>query len=393
MSSSRVQKFLPGIPKGQKLYWRPSEIPTSALLLLALAAIAALIVVETFTRKEASDYYDEMLDASRLVQQSIETLRPVRGRIEPINPDVDPLRSGLIGVASSAITTNSGDLESKQATINPNWAAVAIRLLAEAGVEPGDHVAVAVSGSFPALNLAVYAALESMDVEPVAIISGSASQWGANVPEFAWMDIARELRDAELIDMQAQAATLGGIEDRGIGLDEGGQDLIRQAAERANIDLIVPDSYEDAVTQRIRIYNEGADGEPIAALVNVGGGTATTGPNSIDHYFGSGLIRTASSGAFRIPSVMGHFLQQGTPVINFSGIRNLATQHDLPYPPHRMESVGSGGVYRAESYQRWLAALMIILLLGLTALIMRSANIALATGRSGRSKDAMKPKV
>ncbi len=381
------------IPRGQKLYWRPSSIPNSALLLLAVAAIAALIVVETFTRKEASDYYDEMLEASRLVQQSIETLRPIRGRIEPINPDVDPLRSGLIGISSSPTTSNSGDLESKQATINPNWAAVVIRLLAEAGVEPGDHVAIAVSGSFPALNLAVYAALEAIDVEPIAIVSGSASQWGANVPEFSWLDIAHELREAELIDMRAQAATLGGIEDRGIGLDESGLRSIRRAAERAGIELVVPDSYEAAVNQRIRIYNEGRGDQEIAAFINVGGGTATTGPNSIDHFFGGGLIRTAPSGAFRTPSVMGHFLQQEVPVINFTGIRDLATQHELPYPPQRMESVGSGGVYRAESYQRWLAALMIVLLLGLTALIMRSANIALAAGRSDSGKDPMKPKV
>lgn len=381
------------MPRGQKLYWRPSDIPTSALLLLAVAAIAALVVVETFTRESASDYYDEMLDASRLVQQSIETLRPIRGRIEPINPDVDPLRSGLIGIASSPITSNSGHLEAKQATINPNWAAVVIRLLAEAGVAPGDHVAVAVSGSFPALNLSVYAALESMGVTPVVIVSGSASQWGANVPGFAWMDIARELRNAELIDMQAQAATLGGIEDRGIGLNQRGLQLIRRAAEQASIELTVPDSYEAAVTDRIRIYNEGASGEPLAAFVNVGGGTATTGPESIDHFFGSGLLRTAPGGAFRIPSVMGHFLQEGVPVINFSGIRDLSTQFGLPYPPQQMESVGSGGVYRAESYQRWLAALMIVMLLGLTALIMRSANIALAAGQSGRKKDAMKPKV
>lgn len=380
-------------PKGQKLYWRPSEIPASALLLLAVAAIAALVVVETFTREESSDYYDEMLNASRLVQQSIETLRPIRGRIEPINPDVDPLRSGLIGVASSPITSNSGHLEAKQATINPNWAAVVIRLLSDAGVQPGDHVAVAVSGSFPALNLAVYAALESMDITPVTIVSGAASQWGANVPGFAWLDIARELRNAELIDMRARAATLGGIEDRGIGLSDQGLQLIRRAAEQAGVEIVVPDSYEAAVVERIRIYNEGAGGAPIAALINVGGGTATTGPESIDHFFSSGLQRSASGGAFRIPSVMGHFLQQGVPVINFSGIRNLATQFDLPYPPQQMPSVGSGGVYRAQSYQRWLAALMIVLLLGLTGLIMRSANIALSTGQSGRRRDAIKPKV
>lgn len=381
------------ISRGQKLYWRPSEIPPRAMLLLAVAAIASLIIVETFTRQEASGYYEQMLGASRLMQESIEVLRPVRGRIEPINPDVDPLRSGLIGTASSPITSNSGDLESKQATINPNWAAVVVRMLAEAGVEPGDRVAVAVSGSFPALNLAVYSALASLDIKPITIVSASASQWGANVPGFSWLDITRELREANLIDITADAATLGGIEDRGVGLSEIGIGQIERSASRAGIELSVPGSYEAAVAERIQVYREVAAGEPIAALINVGGGTATTGPNAIDHYFGSGLLRTAPSNAFRIPSVMGYFLQEGIPVMNFSGIRDLATRYGLPYPPETMQSIGTGGVYRAESYQRWLAALMVMVLLGLTALIMRSANIALAASGSGPKANPMKPKV
>jgi len=381
------------IGRSQKLYWRPSKIPGRALLLLSIVAVAALFVVETFTRQQTSGNYDRMLSASRTMQQAVEVLRPIRGRVKPIDPSVDPLRSGLIGVSSSVTTSNSGDLASKQATINPNWAAVAVRLLADAGVEPGDHVAVAVSGSFPALNVAVYSALQVMEVEPVVIVSGSASQWGANVPEFGWMDMARELRDARVFDIKADAATPGGIEDRGIGLDESGMRAIRETAERADIELIVPDNYEAAVAERIRIYREGAQGEPIAALVNVGGGTSTTGPNAIDHYFGSGLQRSASSRAFRVPSVMGYFLREEVPVINFSGIRSLATRFGMPYPPEQMPSVGAGGVYNAEGYRRWLAGLMIVLLLGLTGLIMRSANIALAASEADQHRDTLKPKV
>jgi poly-gamma-glutamate system protein len=379
---------------GSKLYWRPSKVPGRLLFLLSAAALGALLTVETFTSRESTEYYDEMLSASRIVQQAIEHLRPIRGRIEPINPEVDPLRSGLIGVASSPITTNSGHLEAKQATVNPNWAAVAVRLLAEAGVEPGDQVAVAVSGSFPALNLAVYAALQAMDAEPIIIASGSASQWGANVPGFAWMDIARHLREARILSLKAEAATLGGLDDRGVGLNEEGKRLIRQAAERAGIELMVPDSYEAAVAERIRVYNDGSGEAPIKAMVNVGGGMATTGPASVDHYFDSGLSRSAPSGAFRVPSVMGHFLREDVPVIHFSGIRSLATRHGLPYPPQQqLPSIGSGGVYQAESYRRWLAGLMIVLLLALTAVVTRSANIALAADRRGKEADSLKPKV
>src|SRR5690625_7554602 len=102
-----------------------------------------------------------MLSASRHVQQSIESLRPIRGRIEPIDPEVDPLRSGRIGLPTSSITSNSGSLGDKQATINPNWAAMVIRLLAEADVTPRDQVAVAVSGSFPSHNATLCSALQA----------------------------------------------------------------------------------------------------------------------------------------------------------------------------------------------------------------------------------------
>ncbi|MDT8449085.1 MAG: poly-gamma-glutamate system protein [Wenzhouxiangellaceae bacterium] len=383
----------PGRGKRQQMYWRPTKIPGRALLLLAVAAIVALVVVENFKASEAAEYYDDMLSASRIVQEAIDVLRPIRGRIEPINPQVDLTRSGLIGVASSPFTSNAGDLEAKQATINPNWGAVVVRMLAEAGVKRGETVAVAISGSFPALNIAVYAAMEVMDVEPIIIVSGSASQWGANVPGFGWMDIARHLREARIVDIKADAATLGGIDDRGAGLNQRGIEMIRQAAEQAGIEVFLPDSYEAAVADRIRIYREAAGGTPIAAYINVGGGIASTGPSSIDHFFEYGLSRTAPPRAFRAPSVMGHFLRQDVPVLNFSGMLTLTTRYGLPYPPLEPVSIGSGGVYQAVSYRRWLAGLMIVLLVVLTGVIMRSANIALAVGGSSHTEDTLKPKV
>lgn len=377
----------------KKLYWRPTQVPGRALFVVLVAAAAAMFIVETFTNRQAAGYYDEMLRASRLMEKGIETLRPIRGRIEPINPNVDPQRSGLIGIASSPVTSSSGHLLSKQSSINPNWAAVVVRLLHEAGVERGDTVAVAMSGSFPAFNLAVYSALEILEIEPVIILSGSASQWGANVPGFIWPDMARELREAELFNIKAVAATLGGEEDRGIGLSREGIASIRRSIERAGIEMLEPDSYEAAVSDRIAIYREHAADRDIKALINTGGGTATTGPDSIDHFFKLGLSYTASAQAFATASVMGYFLENNTPVINLSGVKTLSIRYGLPYPPESEPSVGSGEVYSAVSYRRWLAGLMIVFLLGLTALIMRSAHIALAASQSEGKTGTMKPKV
>ena len=372
-----------------KLYWRPSRIPGRVLLLLLLAALAALLVVESSKQSRTGEYYDEMLQASRLMKRGIETIRPIRARVHPIDPQLDPLRSGLIGIASSPVTSNSGHLMAKRATINPNWAAVVVRMLSDAGVAPGDKVAVAVSGSFPALNLAVYSAVEVMELDAVIIASGSASQWGANIPRMLWLDMARELREAGVFDVREAAASLGAEEDRGIGLPEEGITSIRATIERAGVPLLFAENREASVSERMAIYREGSP-KPIKALINVGGGSATTGPDSIDHYFDTGLSRSVRARAFALTSVMGQFLSEGVPVINLSGIKGLSARYGLPYPPLEPQGIGAGGVYQGESYRRWLAGLMILMLVGLTAFVMRSAHIALVA----ESRDTtLKPKV
>ena len=372
-----------------KLYWRPSRIPGRVLLLLLLAALAALLVVESSKQSRTGEYYDEMLQASRLMKRGIETMRPIRARVHPIDPQLDPLRSGLIGIASSPVTSNSGHLMAKRATINPNWAAVVVRMLSDAGVAPGDKVAVAVSGSFPALNLAVYSAVEVMELDAVIIASGSASQWGANIPRMLWLDMARELREAGVFDVREAAASLGAEEDRGIGLPEEGITSIRATIERAGVPLLFAENREASVSERMAIYREGSP-KPIKALINVGGGSATTGPDSIDHYFDTGLSRSVRARAFALTSVMGQFLSEGVPVINLSGIKGLSARYGLPYPPLEPQGIGAGGVYQGESYRRWLAGLMILMLVGLTAFVMRSAHIALVA----ESRDTtLKPKV
>jgi poly-gamma-glutamate system protein len=375
-----------------KLYWRPSRIPGKVLLLILLAATAALLIVESFKENRTGQYYDEMLQASRLMKRGIETIRPIRAKVNPIDPELDPLRSGLIGIASSPVTSNSGHLVAKRATINPNWAAVVVRMLSDAGVQPGDKVAVAVSGSFPALNLAVYSAIQVMNLDAVIIASGSASQWGANIPGMLWIDMSRELRDAGVLNVKETAASLGAEEDRGIGLPRDGIRSIRKSIEKAGVPLLFAENREASVSERMAIYREGAT-RPIKVLINVGGGSATTGPDAIDHYFDTGVSRSVRARAFAMTSVMGQFLTEGIPVINLAGIKGLSARYGLPYPPLEPQGIGSGGVYHGESYRRWLAGLMIAMLLALTAFVMRSAHIALVAESGDSRPTTLKPKV
>lgn len=364
-----------------KLYWRTKSTSTGAQILLIIASIAALLAVQVFKKRESTADYEDMLAASQTCAEGLELIGRWRRRIERINPDVDPLGTGLIGIAASPVTTLSGHLLSKQATVNPNWAAVIVRLLRKAGVREGDVVAVAVSGSFPALNLAVYAAIEQIGARPVIIVSASASQWGANVPRLLWVDMARRLRKAGVIESKAVAATLGGEDDRAVGIPDEGLEILRHALQRADIPLLEPQSYEEAVAERIAVYAKHAGVQPLRAFINVGGGTATTGPESIDQFFDPGLVKNAPPRAFTVDTVMGHFLDQKVPVINLWNISTLASRFGLPYPPKTKPRVGSGGIYLAMTYRRWLAALLALALLGLTYFVTRSSRLGSIFGR------------
>ncbi|MFZ1863217.1 MAG: poly-gamma-glutamate system protein [Polyangiales bacterium] len=364
-----------------KVYWKTKSAPAGAQILLIFAAVAALLSIQVFKKGESSADYEDMLAASQTCSEGLQLIGRWRRRIERIDPKVDPLETGLIGVVASPVTSVAGHLPSKQATVNPNWAAVIVRLLRKAGVREGDVVAVAVSGSFPALNLAAYCALEQIGARPIIIASASASQWGANVPGLIWIDMARRLRAAGVIESKAVAATLGGEDDRGVGIPEQGLSILHRAIERADIELLEPESYEEAVAQRIAVYAKEAGEQPVRAFLNVGGGTATTGPASIDQFFDPGLLTGAPPRAFTMKSVMGHFIDQEIPVINLWNISTLASRFGLPYPPSEKPRVGEGGIYQATIYRRWLAAILALALLALTYFVTRSAGLGSAFGR------------
>jgi poly-gamma-glutamate system protein len=383
------------MPGFTKMYWRPSQVPGWTLVVLAIAALLALGIAESVLKREpvVENNYDLMVAASRKVRSAIEVIRPIRGSIEPINPQTDPQRSGLIGLASSSVTSTRGGLESKQTTVNPNWAAVVVKMLLDAGVSEGDVVAVALSGSFPAINLAVYSAIETLGAEPIVIVSGSSSQWGANVPGMLWMDIERELRNAGVFRIKPVAASIGGIEDRGGGLPSEGVASIRRSIERADIELLAPANYREAVADRIVIYREYANGRPIRAFVNVGGGAPIVGPPGVDRHFAAGLSRTAPPRAFAVDTVMGYFLRENVPVVHLIRFTSLAERHGLPIAPQERVPVGSGAIYTARVYRRGMAAGLALSLIAFTFLVIHSAGVTTLLPRTGNGNRSMKPMV
>lgn len=381
--------------KFTKIYWRSSGVPLWGQVFLIALALLAMVLAENLRQRDpvVDDNYATMVNAAKIMRDSMDVLQPIRAQMAPINPEFDPQRSGLVGLENSIITTNQGGRESKQTTVNPNWAAVAVKLLADAGVGRGDLVAVTISGSFPAMNLAVYSALEALEADAVIIASASSSQWGANVPGFSWLDMERALRDAGVLSLKPIYASLGGIEDRGIGISEEGIESLRNSIERANLNMIEPANYQEAVADRIAIFREYSADRSYKAFVNVGGGATIVGPPGIDDMFKSGLQKDAPARAFAVDTVMGYFLQEEIPGVHFIGIKNLANRYGLPIAPAEPVPVGNGGIYSSTVYNRWLALALGLGLFGMTWLIVRSARITSIFNRAGNHGKITKPMV
>ncbi|WP_417665677.1 poly-gamma-glutamate system protein [Pseudidiomarina sp.] len=381
--------------KFTKIYWRSSGVPLWGQVFLIALALLAMVLAENLRQRDpvVDDNYATMVNAAKIMRDGMDVLQPMRAQMAPINPEFDPQRSGLVGLENSIITTNQGGRESKQTTVNPNWAAVAVKLMADAGVGRGDLVAVTISGSFPAMNLAVYSALEALEADAVIIASASSSQWGANVPGFSWLDMERALRDAGVLSLKPIYASLGGIEDRGIGISEEGIVSLRNSIERADLNMIEPANYQEAVADRIAIFREYSADRNYKAFVNVGGGATIVGPPGIDDMFKSGLQKDAPARAFAVDTVMGYFLQEEIPGIHFIGIKNLANRYGLPIAPVEPVPVGNGGIYSSTVYNRWLALALGLGLFGMTWLIVRSARITSIFNRAGNHGKITKPMV
>ena len=115
-------------------------------------------------------FYDRQVRAAEIMHNcalAIAEERTARGI--RIDPELDPNGTGLIGAEFTAITTTLGVLEAKRTTTNPAFAALMVRYLREARLQPGDVVAVGASGSFPALILATLAACKALDLQPAVI--------------------------------------------------------------------------------------------------------------------------------------------------------------------------------------------------------------------------------
>lgn len=340
---------------------------------MALLAVVALVASETTRWGIPKEDYDAKFAAAHRAQEAFDVVRRERlRRGPPISPVADPAGSGLIGLQGSPVTTSAGSLSAKQTSANPNFAAVIVEYLQRVGVRKDDTVAVGFSGSFPALNIAVLSALHALEVDPVAITSTGASNWGANVPGFLWPDMERLLALEGLFNTVSIAASLGGIEDSAIGLPPEGRRLLEEAVDRNDLLRLPEESFVEAVARRMELYDEAADERRIVAYVNVGGGAVSMGGKHGKAVYGPGLNRPA--GKAPVDSVIGRFLDRGVPVVHLTQIESIAEEHGLPITPTEPPRPGEGAVFQRGEPSRILVACLLVGLCGTIVMVGRRAR-------------------
>jgi hypothetical protein len=390
----------------KKIYWRPRAVSRPALMLIALISLAGLVVVERWKVENPQPYLAEKRAAAVLAEQAFEVIKNARVDLgPPIDETIDPTKSGLIGLPMSPVTTVSGEVSAKQTSVNPNFAAVIIEMLKEAEVQEGDVVAIGLSGSFPALNICTYAACETLKVKPLVISSASASQWGANVPHLLWPDMELLLRKKgkrmpvvdeagkPVLDEQGQptfkeeglftitsiACSIGGYQDRGLGLNEDGLKLVKASIERNGlepfrVDQAKPITAENPLTDlmadftanvndRMKLYQDRAEGQPIKAYINVGGGTVSVGRNIGKLMFRPGVNDRPPRHVREVDGVMPRFSKENVPVIHVVHVNALANRYTLPLEPAEAPPIGEGGVFYGINYSKPLVIGVLVFIL------------------------------
>jgi poly-gamma-glutamate system protein len=334
----------------------------SLFVLFILAIILYLIASNSYVEIRANNY-EEKLAAVNLMQEYIDTLqKEIEARGLEIDPIHDPFLTGLIGKRLSSITTDRGLLYEKQAAINPNIAAIFVEELS--GLKAGDKIAIGITGSNPAVNLALYAALTAMKLDPKIIVSLSSASYGANREELTWLDMEAILQQAGLLDFGSSYASIGGSEDRGIGLTDNGLNALREAMIRNDVPLILGSSLEENVDMRMQAYDRmlANDGR-YRLFVNIGAGLANVGSETNARLIPEGLNTKLAERNFEKEGVMMKMAKNNVHVLHVRRILRWARNYELSLSLEEKPVIGEGKVFSSVIHNVTVASICLAILI------------------------------
>jgi poly-gamma-glutamate system protein len=306
---------------------------TSKKRLYVLALIMLMIFI-TFGHNSSTLTIEEKqaIDLVRAMHASLwewVNSPPVRARaaqlaekfdLEDVPPaQVDPGRTGLIGVEWSEITTTLGPLAAKQAAADPIWTAHILRWFDKTGLVHGDKIMILASGSFPGFLVSTLAAAETRGLQTELTVSLGSSTWGANRMEAPWPLLEFHLRQCGHIKTKSRYYTPGGQGETGGNYSTDAMNLLEEASTVAGVPFLKPVNLNEVIhmkSEEIRKFQP-------KLLVVIGGSASAAGDS--DEIPPPGLISPAHlEGTGR--GVVRAALSDGVPVLHLLNVRELSRQ-------------------------------------------------------------------
>ena len=350
---------------GRYKMYRPSLKSGRSLTVLFILAVVLYIIAQNNYVHIKTDNYEQKIEASKLMRNAIDSLKTeLKQRGMEIDPIDDPLKTGLIGRRLSSITTDRGLLSEKQAAINPNLAAIFVEEFTKLKLVAGDNIAVGLTGSNPAVNLALYSAIKVMGLNPKMIIALSSASYGASREELTWLDIESILRKKGLFDFGISYASLGGKEDLAVGLSDNGINALRAAMNRNNVPLLIGSNLEENVDIRMAAYEELLpSGERYKVFINIGSGLANVGSEPNANLIPEGINNKLAERQYEKEGVMMKMAKKNIPVWHFRRVLRWAKNYELPVTVDTMAKVGDGKVFSSLIHNQLVNILCLITLL------------------------------
>ncbi len=317
------------------------------LLLLFIVSLLFLLLVRFVPLRKSDAIRENMIQASKIMEDAMDALRDCMSeRGLTLDEKNDPNRTGLIGIEYSFLTTTKGDLEAKRTTTNPGFAAVVVFLLKEAGVKRGDSVAVGASSSFPALIVAVMSAAKAMNLDLLMISSLGASQWGANNPDFHWLDMLNCLLESGVFDSWPIGLSLGGEKDRGEDMSPEGNVFLSEEISTTGIPFIQEPDLRANVEARMRLYEKHAAQNPIKAFINIGGSWANMGTDAEILKLKPGRAGIGQLPVLENRGIIYEMASRNIPVIHLLFIRGLIEKYGLSWDPVPLPVPGKEKIFQ-----------------------------------------------
>jgi poly-gamma-glutamate system protein len=323
------------------------------LVLLGVLSLATYIAFRVLSPQKSLPYVDQMVHAARIMERSIVVIRDYCDRtgIE-IDETIDPNRTGLVGPELSGLVTTLGHLEAKRTTTNPDMAGLIVHLLYQAGVGPGDTVAIGSSASFPALLVASLAAAKAMDVMPRAIISLGSSSYGATKTDFHLLDMVQLLLEKGVFEVPPAAVALGGGKDTGEGFEPGLRERLMAQIAATEYPFIKEPDLRRNVALRMGVYFGDSMRTRISAFIHTGGSYANMGTSSMVLKVKPGLNTRVSLPPESERGVLFEMAARGIPIIHLLFIRGLAVEYGLPWDPIPLPSPGQSPFYHVQTKEK-----------------------------------------